>query len=115
MQNNNFWYSGFYWTGGVLNKCPSPGYNSNTGSTSNTDCVACPTGKYANIQGSACYTWADDRYIVDASSTDWSGVCGPGNYISSTHDGMDFFTDTTLRKYELKLKIDYAVAHRVHN
>ena len=89
-QNNNISISGNYWTGGGMTRCQSPGYNNNTGSALSTDCIACPSGQYANFQGSACYTWAANRYIVNASSTDWSGICGPGNYISSTYDGMNF-------------------------
>ena len=36
--------------------CPTPGHNNKTGSISSADCVACPSGLYANIGGSACYS-----------------------------------------------------------
>ena len=89
-QNNNISISGYYWTGGNMIRCTSPGYNSNTGSTSSSNCVNWTNGQYANFQGSGCYTCANNRYIVDENSIDWSGICGAGNYISSTHDCMIF-------------------------
>ena len=83
----DLWYLGYYWAGGNITQCPSPGHNNKTGSTSNIDWVACSTGEYANIQGIECYSWETYKYIVDENSADWSGVCGAGNYISTNHDG----------------------------
>ena len=71
--------------------CPTPGHNNKIGSISSDDCVACPSGLYANIGGSACYPWPTNRYVASETSTDWSGVCGPGRYMSNEHDCKYFY------------------------